>query len=174
VNWSSRPILLPCFIESKLKPASLNGDLTDFFITGVEWLVVESTLEITKREFASIVRSPSAGDNENTASNAYACRAAASAVAAALNFMAWVHRNGYRPPSGDQLKSCTTIDEETLQLFKSIIEQKATAYERHYVGALSKRLADEIKADRMLESLMRFENTKAGNRWRLKRARGLL
>src|SRR6266496_2152557 len=66
-NWSSRPIGLQCFIGSKLKPASLNDDLTDFFITGLEWLVVESTLEITKREFASLVRSPRAGDNENRA-----------------------------------------------------------------------------------------------------------
>jgi hypothetical protein len=65
VNWSSRPIGLPCFIDSKLKTASLNGDLTDFFITGLEWLVVESTLEITKRELVSLVWSPRAGENEN-------------------------------------------------------------------------------------------------------------
>ena len=78
-------------------------------------------------------------------------------------------------PTGRQVKSARTeIDEETLQLFKSIVAEKAACYERYYVADLGKRLADEIKATRTLEKLRRFEDTKAGRRWRYMRADGRL
>lgn len=66
------------------------------------------------------------------------------------------------------------IDEEMLQLFKSVVAEQAQYYENRYVAAIGKALADEIKASRILESLRRFENTEAGRRWRHKRARRLL
>ena len=77
--------------------------------------------------------------------------------------MAFTHNSGWTPPSGRQLKSCTTIDEETLQLFKSICIEKAAFYERHYVAQLGKHLADEIAAQKMLESIERYEGSK--RRW---------
>ena len=86
--------------------------------------------------------------------------------------MAYLHQPGWTAPTGRQIKSSrTTIDEESLQLFKSVVAEKAAFYERCYVADIGKRLADEIKAIRSLESLRRFENTKAGRRWRYKRAR---
>jgi hypothetical protein len=89
--------------------------------------------------------------------------------------MAYLHQPGWTAPNGRQIKSArTAIDEEMLQLFKSVVAEKAAFYERCYVAELGKRLADEIKASRRLESLRRFENTKAGRRWRYKRAQGLL
>ncbi|PYK13074.1 MAG: hypothetical protein DME65_02780 [Verrucomicrobia bacterium] len=88
--------------------------------------------------------------------------------------MAYVHQSGWTPASGQELKSCTTIDEDTIALFKSIVAEAADFYERHHVAALGKRLADEIKAVRELESIRRFEDRPAGRRWPYKRLRAFL
>ena len=89
--------------------------------------------------------------------------------------MAYLHQPGWRAPTGSQIKSArTAIDEEMLQLFKSIVAEKAAFYERHYVAELGRKIADEVKATRRLESLRRFEATKAGCRWRYMRADGRL
>jgi hypothetical protein len=74
-------------------------------------------------------------------------------------------------PTGRQVKSArTAIDEETLQLFKSIVSEKAAFYERRYVAELGKRIADEIKATRALESV--WADSPAGRRrWRRMRER---
>jgi hypothetical protein len=74
-------------------------------------------------------------------------------------------------PTGRQVKSArAAIDEETLQLFKSIVSEKAAFYERRYVAELGKRIADEIKANRALESV--WSNSPAGRRrWRQMRER---
>jgi hypothetical protein len=77
--------------------------------------------------------------------------------------MAYLHQTGWIAPTGQELKSCTTIDDETLQLFKTIVAEKATTYERFYVAPMGRELADQIKADRTLESLMRHEYSKL--RW---------
>jgi hypothetical protein len=50
-----------------------------------------------------------------------------------------------------------------LELFTNAVTEKATFYERYYVAAICKRLADEIKATQMLESIMRHEYSK--RRW---------
>ena len=71
--------------------------------------------------------------------------------------MAYLHQPGWTAPNGRQIKSVrTAIDEEMLQLFKSVVAEKAAVYERCYVAELGKRLADEIKASRRLESLRRL------------------
>jgi hypothetical protein len=74
-------------------------------------------------------------------------------------------------PTGRQVKSARTeIDEEALQLFKSIVSEKAALYERCYVAELGKRLADEIKAKRREESV--WADSPAGRRrWRRMRER---
>jgi hypothetical protein len=64
--------------------------------------------------------------------------------------MAYVHESGgWIPATGRQVKSCTTIDEDTLELFKSVIAENAQYYERTYVAALTKAWAEEIKAARI-------------------------
>ena len=88
--------------------------------------------------------------------------------------MAFTHSAGWCPPSGRQLKMCSTIDQELIDLFKSIVAQKAMSYERRCVAPMGRKIADETKAVRMLESMRRFEDTTAGRRWRYKRARGFL
>jgi hypothetical protein len=74
-------------------------------------------------------------------------------------------------PTGRQVKSArTAIDEETLQLFKSIVSEKAAFYERRYVAEIGKRFADEIKATPTLESV--WADSPAGRRrWRYMRER---
>jgi hypothetical protein len=85
--------------------------------------------------------------------------------------MAYLHQPGWTAPTGSQIKSSrTTIDEESLELFKSIVAEKAAFYERCHVAEIGKRLADEIKALRTSESLMPFDDTKAWRRRRFKRA----
>jgi hypothetical protein len=70
--------------------------------------------------------------------------------------MAYVHESGgWIPATGRQVKSCTTIDEDTLELFKSVIAENAQYYERTYVAALTKAWAEEIKAARMAEAMAR-------------------
>jgi hypothetical protein len=53
--------------------------------------------------------------------------------------MAYLHPDGFSPPSERQLKSLTTIDEEMLAHFKSVVARKARFYERYYVAEIGKR-----------------------------------
>jgi len=66
---------------------------------------------------------------------------------------------------------CMTIDEELIDLFKSIVAEKAMTYERLCVAPIGRKFADEIKATRTLESLMRFDPTNAWRRRRYMRER---
>ena len=84
--------------------------------------------------------------------------------------MAYLHQPGWTAPTGRKIKSSRTIDEESLELFKSIVSEKAAFYERCYVADIGKRLADQIKATRTSESLMPFDPTNAWRRRRFKRA----
>ena len=58
--------------------------------------------------------------------------------------MAYLHPNGFPPPSERQLKSLTLIDEGLIdegmiELFKSVVARKARFYERVYVAEIGKR-----------------------------------
>jgi hypothetical protein len=60
-----------------------------------------------------------------------------------------------------------TIDEELIDLFKSIVAENAQTYERRCVAPIGRKFADEIKAtprDRTLESRL-----DARNAWRERR-----
>jgi hypothetical protein len=52
--------------------------------------------------------------------------------------MAYVHQNGWTPATGQQVKSCTTIDQDLIDLFKSVVAEKATTYERLFVAPIGR------------------------------------
>jgi hypothetical protein len=74
--------------------------------------------------------------------------------------MAYVH-GGWIPATGRQVKACLTIDADALNLFKSVIAENAKYFERHYVAALTKAFAAEIKAARMREAVARYRRSKS-------------
>ena len=56
--------------------------------------------------------------------------------------MAYTHQPGWTAPSGRQLKSShTAIDEDMIELFKSVVIQEARYYENRYVAAIGKALS---------------------------------
>ena len=64
-------------------------------------------------------------------------------------------------PNGQKLKSSyATIDDDMFQLFKSVVSDQAKDYEKRYVSAIGKALAEELAAEKRLERLERYERKK--------------
>jgi hypothetical protein len=75
--------------------------------------------------------------------------------------MAHTHQAGWTAPSGRELKSsCAMIDEDLLQLFKRVVFENAQYYENRYVARIGKALAEELEAEKRLQSLDRYEERK--------------
>jgi hypothetical protein len=76
--------------------------------------------------------------------------------------MAYTHQTGWTAPSGRQIKSARAeIDDEALELFKSVVTEKAAFYERTFVAAMAKAFVEQIKVAKMAAAVARYKHSKS-------------